>query len=57
MQKLNTDDIQVDTFSTSAEQLSGAVAVTVDTQQVDCWSPLCMDTAGRTCTQAQTVAV
>jgi hypothetical protein len=54
MAKLDADSLQVDTFDVTADQLSGAVAVTVDTQQVDCWSPLCMDTAGRTCTQAQT---
>ncbi|HET6764866.1 MAG TPA: hypothetical protein VFH27_14375 [Longimicrobiaceae bacterium] len=56
MNQLDADALQVDTFTTTADQLAGTVAVTVDTQQVDCWSPLCMDTAGRTCTQANTAA-
>jgi hypothetical protein len=45
MPRLRLDDLQVTSFDTVAQPESASI----DTQQVDCWSPLCMDTAQRTC--------
>jgi hypothetical protein len=47
MPRLKLQDLQVSSFETSPE--TGSVSTVIDTQQVDCWSPLCMDTQQRTC--------
>ena len=52
MPRLKLDQLQVSSFETSPE--SASVSTGVDTQQADCWSPLCMDTQQRTCQQPVT---
>ncbi|HEX8242429.1 MAG TPA: hypothetical protein VF541_02990 [Longimicrobium sp.] len=49
MPRLKLADLQVSSFETSAQPSSGDTLV--DTQQMDCWSPLCMDTYQRDCPQ------
>jgi hypothetical protein len=47
MARMKIQDLQVSSFETSVETAS--TATVIDTQQMDCWSPLCMDTQQRTC--------
>ena len=49
MPRLKLDELQVSSFETSTDSPSGDTLV--DTQQMDCCSPLCMDTNQRTCPQ------
>lgn len=50
MVRLTFEELQVSSFDTTATQsLSGPVPV--DTQQVDCWSPLCVPTYQANCPQ------
>jgi hypothetical protein len=42
MVRMKIDELRVSSFETSAETAS--TRTVVDTQQMDCWSPLCMDT-------------
>jgi hypothetical protein len=54
MARLKIEDLQVSSFETSVDTAS--TGTVIDTQQVDCWSPLCMDTQQRTCPTKETVA-
>lgn len=47
MARLKIEDLQVSSFETSVGTAS--TGTVIDTQQIDCWSPLCMDTEQRTC--------
>lgn len=49
MPRLKLDELQVSSFDTAAQPVEGSTVI--DTQQMDCWSPLCMDTQQRTCPQ------
>lgn len=53
---LKLADLSVESFATTADpapRLAAAVTVvTIDTEQIECWSPLCMDTEQRTCPPA-----
>jgi hypothetical protein len=46
-EKLKLDTLTVTSFETGSA-VSPSLP-TVDTQQMDCYSPLCVPTAGRTC--------
>ncbi|HEX8904368.1 MAG TPA: pinensin family lanthipeptide [Longimicrobiaceae bacterium] len=48
MPRLKLDDLQVTSFATTAEP--SATITVIDTQQIECWSPFCMETQQRTCT-------
>lgn len=46
MSKLDPESLSVSTFETES---IASVPAQPDTQQLDCWSPLCVPTEGRTC--------
>jgi hypothetical protein len=45
MSTLRTQDLKVESF----EVVSAGGVTPIDTQQMDCWSPLCMYSEQRTC--------
>lgn len=45
MSTLRAQDLKVETF----EVAPAAASAEADTEQVECWSPLCGPTEGRTC--------
>lgn len=56
MPQLRLDDLSVASFvATPNEPFAGVTNTRVDTQQVECWSPLCGPTAARTCECETTV--
>ncbi|MDB4952162.1 MAG: hypothetical protein JWM27_4811 [Gemmatimonadetes bacterium] len=57
MSKLNVEDLEVVSFATSTADLSSSVPITVETQEVACWSPLCGPTFWKTCQETAAVAL
>jgi len=47
MPRLKLEELQVSSFDTVSAPSTGSTVI--DTQQMECWSPLCMDTEQRTC--------
>ena len=48
MATLRLDELVVSSFDTTTVD-GGTDTLSIDTQQLDCWSPLCGPTAQRTC--------
>jgi hypothetical protein len=57
MSKLNVEDLSVDSFATTAAELSSGVNITIETQEVACYSPLCGPTFWKTCQETTAVAL